>query len=194
MTKLFRSSPVLMLLFCTGSLLGHLYLLNKTQVDWLGTPISQLSGPGSAWQHGVTLALFAAAQALLAVMINQPGASLLTRCIQFMAVINALLIISLAYFFTLNDTSIHTAMLVVIASITGTIMACLLARQKNRQKKTTTLLNGVFLAAWLVLVPVFLVIDAEAIGAYQRCVGAVFMAWLCAIALLPLHYNAHPDS
>lgn len=171
-----------MLAGCIGALLGHTYLVNSQGVNWIQTPISYLSQDGNWLIHGAVLALFALAQAAMARHVDYRGAGILTRCIQGFSLINAALILSLAYVFTLPDPALHTIMLSVIASITGINMACLIARDIAQHNHRQPAIHGIFLTIWMALIPVYLLVDASGTGAYERAVAVVFCAWLLAAA------------
>jgi len=146
------------------------------------TPISLPSQDGAWLIHGVVLMLFALAQAAMARHVGYQGAGILTRCIHGFSLINAALILSLAYVFTLPDPTLHTIMLSVIASITGINMACLIARDIAQHNRRQPAIHGIFPTVWMALIPVCLLVEASGTGAYERAVAVVFCAWLLAVA------------
>lgn len=182
MKAFFFNSRNVMLLGCVGSLLGHAFLVSNLGLNGFQTPISHLSQNGAWLAHGAVLTLFALAQASLVAHVEHPAAGMLTRCIQGLSLINAVLILSLTYAFTLPESALHTTLLSVIASFTGVSMACLIARDVSRNNLTDTIVHGVFLFIWLALIPLYLLIEAQSIGAYERTVAAVYCAWLITVA------------
>lgn len=178
------ATQLLMLAGCLGALLGHLFLLRQSDLLWNRSPISALSQTGLTWQHAIVLAMFAVSQALIAHRVNNPRAGLVTRCIQVLSIANALLLLSLGYVFSLQDNTLHTIMLSIIASSVGVIMSCLFARHLVASGNLGgKLIYGGFLILWLALVPAYLLVSPDNIGAYQRVVGGVYLLWLCTLAL-----------
>lgn len=175
------------------AVLGHWHLVRNSDANWVQAPISDLSQHRNALQHGVYLFLFAISQGLLAWRVEYAQARFLTRCIQGLSIVNALLIACLGCVFALQNATLHTAHLSVIASFAGIIMAGLIARDIGHNKLAISLImNSAFLLIWLALIPIALLVEENAIGAYQRCVGAVYAGWLCTVALAPVRQTDAP--
>ena len=147
-----------MLCGCGITLLGHVFLLQRSKLDWVSSSIGELSLHNQANVHGLVLLSFAFSQASVALKVNHDGAGLFTRCIQAFSVLNAFLLASLGYIFTIDKPVLHTIFLCVIASNTGIMMCQLVVRDisKNRQA-ASTIINGVLLVIWLILIPAFLI-------------------------------------
>ena len=182
MKEYFSNCRNVILFGSIGALLGHIYMVSYLGLNWYETPISHLSQNDAWLAHGAVLTLFALAQAAIVRHVEHPEAGMLTRCIQGLSMINSALILSLSYAFTLPSSALHTTLLSIIASFTGVSMACLIARNLSRNNLPDAIVHSVFLAIWLALIPLYLVIESRSIGAYERTVAAVYCAWLFTIA------------
>jgi len=78
----------------------------------------------------------------------------------------------------------------VLASSVGVAMG-LLAPGLKHLSATTSRFNLICLIIWLALIPLILLLNASWFGAYERIVGAVFVAWVGGIALLANREGGH---
>lgn len=174
----------MMILLCSSTLAAHYYLMRSQSIDWIHSPISALSQSGNAAQHTMTLYVFALAQALLALCVRTAKNGWLTKSIQSLCLLAAALIVTLGPILTTDNTAEHTFRLSLIASVVGVIMACLIARDKDRkQRRAAYRISITSLTVWMGLIPLAFVMNENYIGAYQRAVGVVYIAWLCALAM-----------
>lgn len=170
------------------TVIGHYYLLRMQSIDWTQTPISALSQNGKAVGHAALLCAFATAQGLLAIHVRTAKSGWLTRSIQTLCVLTAVLIACLGWIFTVDSSALHTFMLSLLASLAGVIMGCLIARDKGISERAAAYrINVAAFAIWIVLTAIAFIVSDSHVGAYQRSVGAVYIAWLCALALIPTH-------
>lgn len=183
-----NAQTVRFVMLWTGGItvMGHYYLLRTQSIDWIQSPISALSQNGKALAHATLLCAFALAQGLLAIHVRTAKSGWLTKSIQALCVLSAALIASLGWVFTADSTALHTFMLSLLASLAGVIMGCLIARDKGISERAAAYrINVAAFAIWIVLTAVAFILGDSHVGAYQRSVGAVYIAWLCALALIP---------
>ena len=186
-------ATALVLVGCAGVLTTHLVTLHTSGQDPVRTPVSALSHGVDGHLHGLGLALFAAAQLALATLLSRPGVTPSTigwptRIAQALLVVDAALIVYLAWHFARAADAVPGGPepgdpLSLLASGTGLVMSFALPGLLKRHRPAG-LWNLVCLVAWLALVPPALIVDGTWIGAYERLVGAVFVAWTAGLAVL----------
>ena len=182
-----------MLLGCAGTLAAHLVTLHASGQDPVRTPVAALSHGVDGHLHGLGLLLFALAQLALAALLSRPGAAPSrigwpTRVAQALLVVDAALIFHLAWHFANAADAVPGGPapgdpLSLLASGTGLVMSFALPGLLKRHRPAG-LWNLACLVAWLALVPLAFVVDDTWIGAYERLVGAVFVAWTAGLAVL----------
>jgi len=178
----------LVLIGCAGVVAAHLTVLYTSGLDPIESPISALSRSPDGNLHGLGLSLFAMAQCALAALLGRPGAGWWTRVAQLLLVIDAVLLVRLAYYFA--DASEATLLgpganepLWLLASGTGLAMS-FAAPGLLRHRLRAGYWNLACLALWIALVPAFLVVEPSWLGGYERLVGSLFVAWAAGLAVL----------
>jgi len=178
----------LVLLGCTSVLAAHLAVLYTGGLDPVKTPVSALSHSVDGNLHGLGLALFAMAQIALASLLNDPGAGLPTRLAQLLLIVDAILIVYIAWRFATfaSPTPVLPQAddpLSLLAGGTGLVMG-LASPGLLRRHRPAGLWNLACLGLWVALTPLALAVDTSWVGAYERLVGVVFVAWAAGLATL----------
>ena len=186
-----------MLLGCASVVTAHLAVLYTDGADPVSTPVGALSRSVDGNLHGLGLSLFAIAQVALAFLINRPAAGWPTRAAQGLLVADALLTVHLARHFASVPAEVQRGLaaadpLSLLASGTGLIMA-FAAPGLLRCRRPAGLWNLACLALWIALAPLALLVDEGWLGAYERLVGAVLVAWMIGLAVL-LGFRAPPPA
>ena len=182
------TTATLVLLGCVGVAAAHLAVLYTSGEDATSTSVAVLSRGPDGHLHGFGLLLFAVAQLALASLLDRPGAGWPTRLAQLFLAIDAALVVVVAYRFAaspeavLRSTGPHLA-LVLLASGTGTAMAAA-APGLLASRRSAGYWDLACLALWLALLPLMLVVTPDWLGAYERLVGGVFVAWMAGLAVL----------
>ena len=186
-----------MLLGCASAVTAHLAVLYTGGADPLSTPVGALSLGVDGTLHGLGLSLFAMAQVALAFLIGRPAAGWPTRAAQGLLVADALLTVHLAHRFASVPAEVQRGLfavdsLALLASGTGLIMS-FAAPGLFRRRRQAGLWNIACLALWIALMPLALLVDESWLGAYERLVGTVFVAWMVGLAVL-LGFMAPPPA
>ena len=178
----------LVLLGCASVLAVHLAVLYTSGADPFATPVGALSRGEDGNLHGLGLSLLALALAALAALVHRPGAGWPTRAGQLSLVVDAALVVYLAYRFASPDADAAVgtgadAPLWLIACVTGLAMGLLVPGllATNRAAGRWTL---VCLVLWLALVPPGLFVEPHWRGAYERLVGLTMVGWMAGLAVL----------
>ncbi|EAQ98099.1 DUF998 domain-containing protein [Congregibacter litoralis] len=187
------SSFTLRRLVLTGVLLmfgAHLLALLLSGQSAMSTPISQLSrASGSGGIHTGGLILLALVQLAVAVLLSRTGCrSRLWTAAVWLTVFNGACLLFIAMYFLRAPASLlfgpdANDPLAVLASSVGVIMG-LLQKDLRQIAPRCARYNAVFFVLWLALIPVIPFIDGAWLGAYERTVGAILLAWLAMLALL----------
>lgn len=184
------------LLGCFGILTMHFVVLYTSGADPLATPISALSRGVDGGLHSLGLLLFACSPLALAALLHRRGGRWHTRLAQALLVLDAGLILYVArYFATASETTLsgpgaHDP-LMLLASGIGLVMGLIMPGLMRRHRGAG-LWNIVCFALWLALLPLLVFVEPSWIGAYQRTVGTVLIAWMAGLAVL-LGFTEAPD-
>ena len=176
------------LLGCATISAVHLWLLFRSGLDPVATPVARLSLLDGGALHGFGLVAFAIAHVALATMLHRRDAGRFRRIAVVLIGIAAVLVIALAVHFAGGAVEPPPGMttnwpLWLLASLIGIAMGLLVPGLK-RQGGTAHRFNLACLLAWLALIPLYLLVDANWIGAYERLVGLVYTVWIVGMALL----------
>lgn len=178
----------LVLLGCLGVLTMHLVVLYTSGASPIATPVSALSRGVDGTLHSLGLALFACAHVALAVLLHRPEARWPTRFAQALLALDAALVLYVAHHFATASEATLTGPgandpLMLLASGTGVAMA-LLVPGLMRAHRGVGLWNIACFALWLALLPLFVFVEPGWLGAYERTVGTVYVAWMTGLAVL----------
>ncbi|MDJ0654426.1 MAG: DUF998 domain-containing protein [Xanthomonadales bacterium] len=170
-----------------GTLLIHVTGLSVTGLDPVASPISALSRGSFAWYHTAGLLLFAGAHLALAIGLRTRVSGWLWQGGILLLIAGGCVLLYVAAFFVsapaeslvgphANDP------LSVLASVIGVSMAAL-QRGLWRSSRPAGLFNLVCLIAWLLLIPLILLLEESWIGAYERLVGTIYLVWMGGLSL-----------
>lgn len=181
-------TATLVLLGCVGVLAAHFATLYTSGQDPIATPVAALSHSVDGNLHGLGLSLFAMAQIALAALLNRRGVGWATRVAQLLLAVNAVLIVQIAWQFAGTGAGAPrppepTDPLSLLASGTGLAMS-FAAPGLFEHHRPAGVWNLACLIVWLALVPLGFAVEASWIGAYERFVGAAFVAWAAGLAVL----------
>jgi len=178
---------ILVLSGCAAALITHLATLHTSGVDPFSSPIGALAHSENATWFRNGLWLFGLGHLGLIVLLNRPGAGRFTRAAQCFILLNALIIFWLPWHFaSVTHAELKSATgagpLWLLGGTVGFAMT-FVAGALWRSHHSTAFLTLVCLLLWSLLAPIFLTIDADSIGAYQRCVGALLLFWSATVAV-----------
>ena len=182
------AAAALALLGCSAALATHVGALHAGGLDPVSSPIAALAGTEEAASFRYGLWLFALGHLALALLLNRPGAGRFTRAAQLCLALDAALIAWLPLHLAAIPAPALAAesaggplwLLAGAAGFTLSFAAVALWR-RHRPAALCTL---VCLLLWTGLAPVFLMLDPDWIGAYQRFVGAVLVGWTALVAVM----------
>ena len=163
----------------------HVAVLIVSGQDASGTPISELSRRDAGALHTLALILFGAAHVALAVGLNRIDRGRLWPVARLLLVASGITLVWIAWYFatasaeTLRGPDANDP-LWVVASLTGVAMGAL-QPGLSRRSRGLGLYSAVCLGVWLLLVPLILLVDESWIGAYERIVGTVYVAWMIGV-------------
>ena len=165
----------------------HNSALLLTGQDPVTTPVSALSRNPFGNVQTLGLVLFALAHVALAVALPGAGRGWLWLGGRLMLVVSGALTLYVAiYFITAPQAVLDGAdandPLSLLASSTGLAMAMLWPGLK-RISLPLFGFNAIWLVAWLLLVPLTLLVDAHWLGGYERLVGIVYVLWFMGMAI-----------
>ena len=195
MTASRTAAVALALLGCAAALATHLGALHASGLDPVSSPIGALARSAESTSFRYGLWAFALGHLAIALLLNGPEVGRFTRAAQLFLALDAALIawlpLSLAAVPAAAEAVSAAAppsagaagplwLLAGAAGFTLTFAAVSLWRRD----RSAALLTLVCLLLWTGLAPVFLVVDPGWIGAYQRFVGAVLVAWTGVIAVM----------
>lgn len=183
-----RTAAVTLVLFgCAAAITTHFGALYGSGLDPVSSPIAALAWTEGAQWFRYGLWLFALGHLGLVLLLNRPGAGRFTRGAQFFLLLNAALIFWLPlHFASVSPTELASTAaggpLWLLGGAAGFAMT-FVAGALWRRHRSTAFLTLVCLLLWSILAPLFLAIDPNSIGAYQRCVGALLLFWTAAVAM-----------
>ena len=159
----------------------HNSALLLTGQDPVTTPVSALSRSAFGNVQTLGLVLFALAHVTLAVALPGAGRGWLWLCGRLVLVISGALTLYVAIYFVSASQAVLDGPdandpLSVLASSTGLAMALLWPGLK-RLSLPLFGFNAIWFVAWLLLVPLTLLVDAQWLGGYERLVGIVYTLW-----------------
>lgn len=182
------AAVALVLIGCAAALATHIVALYDSGLDPLSSPIGALSRTADAVSFHYGLWLFAAGHLALVFLVNRSDAGRVTRCAQLFLLLDAALIAWLPrYFATVQAETLASAIsggpLWLLGGSVGFAMTCV-AVALWRRNRSAALLTLVFLLLWTGLAPAFLVVDPGWVGAYERFVGTMLVAWMAVVAMM----------
>jgi len=191
-------STLLTLLAAAGAaacLIAHLTALLLTGADPVSSPISQLSRGNLAPVHSAGLVALGLSWISIAILgWPQQTGRWWKSGLALLGASAALLPAIAIYFASASDERLFgpdaNDPLAVLASLLGLAMGALQPGLRRRST-TTGWLNLLILGAWIALIPVIPFISPNTLGAYERTVGAIMLAWT---ALLIDATRRSPDS
>ena len=197
MTASRTTAVALALLGCAAALATHLGALHASGLDPVSSPIGALARSAESTSFRYGLWVFALGHLSLALLLNGPAVGRFTRAAQLFLAIDAALIawlpLSLATASAAASASAAAAAAPQSASTAGPLWLLagaagftltFVAVSLWRRHRTAALWTLVCLLLWTGLAPVFLVVDPNWIGAYQRFVGTVLVAWTGVLAVM----------
>ena len=188
MTAARTLAMVLALLGCLAVLATHLGALHASGLDPAASPIGALARGEHAVSIRNGLWLFALGHLALVPLLARPGAGRFTRGAQLFVLIDAALIAWLPLAFAAEpaaafDAGAGVGPLWLLGGSVGLAMSGA-AVALWRHHRPAAYLTLVCLLLWSLLAPLFLAVDPDWIGAYQRSVGLVLLLWTAALAVL----------
>ena len=164
----------------------HVIVLITNGQDPVADPVSGLSRGRLAGLHTLGLVLFGSAHVALAVGLGGLDRGRLWPWARGLLVAAGALLVYVAWYFATADAQTLRGPgandpLWLVASITGVAMGAL-QPGLSRIARGVGLYSAMCLGAWLLLVPLILLVDASWFGAYERLVGAVYVTWLAGVA------------
>ncbi|MFK7958442.1 MAG: DUF998 domain-containing protein [Lysobacterales bacterium] len=174
------------LVCCALTFLLHLTVLVSSGSDPVATPISALSRGPWGLLHTVGLALFGVSHLCLAIGLSSLDRGRLWPFARAFLGAGAFLLFYVAYYFaTASDSTLVGAdandPLWLVASLTGLAMGAL-QPGLSRISRRLGLFSTVCLGIWLWLIPLILLVNDGWLGAYERIVGSVYIAWIAGVA------------
>lgn len=171
-------------------LLHVLVLLSSTDVSYQD-PIALLSHGNLGVLHTLSLALFGAAQVLLAQSLAGADHGWFWPLARGLLALAGVGVFFVAYSFAASapDAPQGTEALDplwIVACLIGFSMG-LFQPGLNRYSKAMARINAACFAAWCLLVPATLLIGFISLGFYERVVGLVYVSWVAGLCLLELN-------
>lgn len=168
------------------TLAAHLTTLLFSGANPVATPISQLSRGSLGWLHSLGLLSLAAAWLCLAYLLWHSESGPLWRLGCAFTAASAPIVCYVAWYFaTASEEQLFGPSandpLSALASTLGVAMGALQGGLR-RLRPGIARLNGLILCLWLGLVLVIPVVDAQWLGAYERVVGCLMLAWTVAVS------------
>ena len=183
-------AATLALLGCAAALATHLGALYASGLDPASSPIGALARSTESASFRYGLWVFALGHLALTLLLNGPGVGRFTRAAQVFLVIDAVLIAWLPSSLaasgaaaTAGEPSSVAGPLWLLAGAAGFTLS-FAAVSLWKRHRTAALWTLVCLLLWTGLAPVFLLVDPNWIGVYQRFVGAVLVAWTGVLAVM----------
>lgn len=178
----------------------HIAVLLRSGQDVAATAIAELSQSPWGALHSAELVLFSCAHLALAVGLGQRDKGRLWPFGRLLLAASGLMLLYVAYYFAtaslaeLRGPEANDP-LWIVATLTGLAMGAL-GPGLARLSRQLGLMSGICLGLWLWLVPLILLVDNSWIGAYERLVGTVYVAWTTGLSLglLRLGHNPHAGS
>ena len=163
----------------------HCAVLLISGQDAVKDPISELSRHHWGGFHTLALVLFGAAQVALVIALTGLDRGRAWHCGRlFLGASGAALFFIAYYFVSASPEILHgpeaNDPLWFVASLVGLAMGAL-QPGFNRLSRGLGIFNGVCLGMWLMLVPLILFVDETWLGAYERLVGSVYVAWVVGV-------------
>ena len=190
MTASRTAALALALLGCAAALATHLGALHASGLDPVSSPIGALARSAEAASFRYGLWAFALGHLALALLLDGRGTGRFTRVAQLLLVLDAALIAWLPVSLAAGAETAAAAEpasvagpLWLLAGVAGFTLTCA-AVSLWRRHRAAALWTLVCLLLWTGLAPVFLMVDPGWIGAYQRFVGGVLVAWTGALAVM----------
>lgn len=174
----------------------HIVVVVLGGQDPIQSPISALSTGRGADLHALVLAVFGASLFALAMGFRRIARGRLWPWARIVLVLSGLAVWYVAGYYKTTDPALladPTANdpLWVVACLAGIAMG-MLQPGLSRRHRPLGLFSAMCLGVWLLLVPLFLLVNDSWIGAYQRLVGIVFVTWVTGISYTILSRNLQP--
>ena len=172
---------------CAFAVLAHAMVLGASGQDPVATPVGALSStPLGAW-HGAGIAAFALAHLSLAWLLGHRPTGALRQVARVCLVLAAAALVYVAAWFASVDPATLARdgvndRLPVPASLVGAAMGFLLPGLW-RTDRAAGLFDAACFVLWLALTAAVPLVTPAWIGAYERAVGAVYVAWAAGTAL-----------
>lgn len=174
-------------LLCLATAILHALALSASSQATAGDPISALSQGPWGVVHTVSIVLFGVAQILLSAALGGLDRG------RFWPLGRALLGIAgaglfvVAYYFAAAEPEALRGPgandpLWAVATVVGFAMG-LLQPGLRRLSPGLGRFNALCLAVWLLLIPAILLIGVISLGAYERSVGVVYLAWVGGVSV-----------
>ncbi len=185
-----KTRNVLIALSLLGAVLmpvAHTAVLLANGQNAVQTPISALSRGRWADFHTVALILFGCAHVFLAIALGGLDRGRLWPWGRALLVASGATLVYVAYYFATSSTSDLAGAnandpLWIVASMIGVAMGAL-QPGLARLARGLGLYSTVCLGVWLWLVPLILLVNDSWLGAYERIVGIVYIAWMAGVAI-----------
>ena len=164
----------------------HWAVLLISGQDAVRDPISELSRHEWGGLHTLGLVLFGAAQVALVVALAGLERGRAWRYGRMLLSASGAALFFIAYYFASADPETlygpeANDPLWLVASLVGLAMGAF-QPGFNRLSRALGLFSGACLGGWLMLVPLIVLVDDTWLGAYERLVGAVYVAWIVGVA------------
>jgi len=178
--------------------LMHIVVLFLSGGDAVASPISELSRPPWGVLHTMELVLFGAAHIVLAICLKDVDSGKLWPYGRALLVASGVVLFYIAYFFAVigADSSGERAdndPLWIVATLTGVAMGAL-QPGLARRSRSLGIFGSLWLGVWLWLVMLAIFVNDSWIGAYERLVGLVYVAWIMGLAAGLQRNDTHPQA
>ena len=169
------------------ALVVHLVVLLISGQNPIQTPISQLSRHQWGWLQSLGLIGFGGAHIALAVALRKMDHGRLWPYGRALLVASGVTLFYIAYYFVASGDAALSGPdandpLWIVASLTGTAMGAL-QPGLARLARGLGLFSAMCLGVWLWLIVLLIFVNDSWLGAYERIVGAVYLAWITGVTL-----------
>ncbi len=178
----------------------HIVVLLRSGQDVAATPIAELSRSPWGALHTAELVLFSFAHVALALGLGHRDRGRLWPYGRLLLCTSGMVLLYVAYFFATASRSELRGPegndpLWIVATLTGLAMGAL-GPGLARLSRQVGLMSGICLGLWLWLIPLILLVDDSWVGAYERLVGTVYVAWTAGLSfgLLRLQDGERADT